>query len=141
MRFERTKNSARTLIYGLINKLVVTILPFITRTIIIHKLGRDYLGLSSLFTSILTMLNISELGIGAAISFCMYKPVAEDDKDTIRKLMNLMRRLYMVIGLSILIIGLSLTPFINLLIKDSYPEEINIYILYLISFIIKIHMM
>ncbi len=132
MRFERTKNSTRTLIYGLINKLVVTILPFITRTIIIHKLGRDYLGLSSLFTSILTMLNISELGIGAAISFCMYKPVAEDDKDTIRKLMNLMRRLYMVIGLIILIIGLSLTPFINLLIKDSYPEEINIYILYLI---------
>ncbi len=132
MKFERTKNSTRIFIYGLINKLVVTILPFITRTIIIHKLGREYLGLSSLFTSILTMLNISELGISAAISFCMYKPVAEDDKDTIRKLMNLMRRLYTIIGLSIILIGLFLTPFVKLLIKGNYPEEINIYILYLI---------
>lgn len=132
MKFERTKNSTKIFVYGLVNKIVVTILPFITRTVIIYKLGRDYLGLSSLFTSILTMLNMSELGISTAISFCMYKPVAEDDKDSIKRLMNLMRKLYLGIGLGMLIVGFILMPFIKNLIKGPYPSEINVYILYLI---------
>ena len=132
MKFERTKNSSRIFLFGIINKIFVTLLPFATRTIIIYKLGRDYLGLTTLFTSVLSMLNMSELGIGSAIAFCMYKPVAEDDKRTICALMNLMRKLYKLIGFSILGMGLFLLPFIKNFINGNYPTNINIYLLYLI---------
>lgn len=80
LEFNRTQNSTRTFIFGVLCKIISIIGPFLTRTIIIYKLGTDYLGLSSLFTSVLSILNISELGIGTAITFCLYKPVAEDDK-------------------------------------------------------------
>lgn len=132
MKFERTKNSSRIFFFGMINKICVTLLPFVTRTIIIYKLGRDYLGLTTLFTSVLSMLNMSELGIGSAIAFCMYKPVAEDDKRAVCALMNLMRKLYKLIGFSILGIGLILMPFIKNFINGEYPADTNIYLLYLI---------
>lgn len=132
IQFERTRNTSRIFLFGIINKIVVTLFPFITRTIIIYKLGNDYLGLSTLFTSVLSMLNMSELGIGSAIAFCLYKPVAEDDQETICALMNLMRKLYKLIGFIIIGLGLLLMPFLNIFIKGTYPTDINIYILYLI---------
>lgn len=130
MEFNRAKNSTRTFIFGVLYKMVTILGPFITRTIIIYKLGTEYLGLSSLFTSVLSILNISELGIGTAITFFLYKPVADDDKDTIRALLALLRKLYLGIGCFILIIGLSLLPFLNKLINGECPSDINIYILY-----------
>ena len=118
--------------FGVMYKVLTILGPFIIRTIIIYKLGNEYLGLSSLFTSVLSILNISELGIGSAISFCLYKPVAEDDRDTVRALLSLLRKLYKAIGGVILIIGLALIPFLPKLISGTYPDEINLYILYLI---------
>lgn len=132
MNFERTKNSTRTLFFGIINRIIVIVLPFITRTIIIYKLGTEYAGLNSLFTSILSVLNISELGIGTAIVFCLYEPVAKDDKVEIRALLALLRRLYWYIGSAILILGLIVMPFLKFFIKTDYPQDVNIYILFLI---------
>jgi Na+-driven multidrug efflux pump len=132
MKFERTKNSTRTFAFGVINKLITVLCPFITRTIIIYKLGAEYLGLTSLFTSVLTILNVSELGISSAVSFCLYKPIAEDDKDTINALMNFMKKIYRVIGILILTVGLCLMPFLDKIISGTYPEGMNIYILYVL---------
>lgn len=132
MKFNRSKNTTRTFIFGVICKLITIIGPFVTRTIIIYKLGTDYLGLSSLFTSVLSILNISELGIGSAITFCLYKPVADDDRDTVRALLGLLRKLYLGIGFTIIIAGLILMPFLNRLISGDCPSDINLYILYLI---------
>ena len=132
MQFERTKNSTRTLSFGLINRIVITILPFITRTIILHKLGNEYAGLSSLFTSVLSILNLSELGIDSAITFCLYKPVAEDNRAEICALLNFLKKAFRYIGLTILLLGLAVMPFLQHLIKGDYPADINIYLLYLI---------
>ena len=132
MEFNRTHNSTRTFMFGVICKLITIIGPFVTRTIIIYKLGTDYLGLSSLFTSVLSILNISELGIGSAITFCLYKPVADDDRDTVRALLGLLRKLYLGIGFIIIVAGLLLMPFLNRLISGECPPDINLYILYLI---------
>lgn len=132
MIFNRSKNTTRTFIYGVICKLISILGPFVTRTIIIYKLGTDYLGLSSLFTSVLSILNISELGIGSAITFCLYKPVADDDRDTVRALLGLLRKLYLGIGFTIIVAGLLLMPFLNRLISGDCPSDINLYILYLI---------
>lgn len=132
MIFNRTKNTTRTFLFGLAYKLLTIIGPFITRTIIIYKLGNEYCGLSSLFTSVLSILNISELGIGSAIAFCLYKPVADDDKKVVCALLSLLRRLYKYIGGFILLAGILIIPFLKFFIKGTIPQSINIYILYLI---------
>ena len=89
MRIERTKNAKRNFIWGLINKILGLIVPFICRGAIIRIFGMNYLGLNSLFTSILTTLNLAELGFGSAIVFFMYKAIADDDKAKICALMSL----------------------------------------------------
>ena len=129
---KRTKNAIRNIIWGLVNKVIVLVFPFIIRTILIKKLGSEYLGLSSLFTSILEVLNLTELGFSSAIVFSMYKPIAENDTKTICALMNLYKKIYRIIGTIILVIGLAITPFLTNLISGTYPDDINIYVLYLI---------
>lgn len=128
----RTKNAVRNIVTGFINKFVMLFFPFIIRTILIKKLGAEYLGLNSLFVSILQVLNLTELGFSSAIIFSMYKPIADGDKKTICGLLNFYKKIYRCIGLVLLIIGLLLLPFLTSLIHGTYPNDINIYILYLI---------
>ncbi|AWI06381.1 lipopolysaccharide biosynthesis protein [Clostridium drakei] len=130
MKFERTKNSSRNIIYGIANRIVSILFPFIIRTIIIKVLGEEYLGLNSLFASILQVLNLSELGFGTAMIFSMYEPIAKDNEEEICALLNLYRKIYRLIGVGILFVGLSLLPFIKYIISGSYPKDINIYFLY-----------
>jgi len=132
MSSSRTKNAMRNMICGLMNKIIVLLFPFIIRTVLIRTLGSEYLGLNSLFTSILQMLNLAELGFSSAIVYSMYKPIAEKDTKTICALMKLYKKIYRIIGIIIIIVGLALLPFLNILIKGSYPSSINIYILYII---------
>ena len=103
------------------------------RTAMIYLMGVQYLGLNSLFTSVLQVLNLAELGVGSAMVYSMYKPIAEDDNTTICALMKLYRTYYRVIGLVIAVVGCALTPFIPNLIKSDVPAGINIYILYLLN--------
>jgi len=129
---KRTKNAIRNIIFGFINRAVVLLGPFIIRTVLIKQLGSEYLGLSSLFTSILQVLNLTELGFSSAVVFSMYKPIVEKDTTTICALMNFYRKVYRMIGCVILFIGIMITPFMKYLISGSYPDDINIYILYFI---------
>lgn len=132
MKINRTKNASRNIIWGFIEKIASVLLPFVTRSVLIHTLGAEYLGLSSLFVSILSVLSISELGFGSAIVFSMYKPIAEDDNETLCALLNIYRKVYHWIGTIILVIGLILTPFIPKLINGDVPGDINIFILYFV---------
>lgn len=132
MRISRFRNSIRNAVFGMINKLLSIIMPFIVRTVFIRTLGVEYLGLNSLFTSILTVLNLTELGFSSAVVFCMYKPVAEDDDDTINALLAFYRKVYLYIGIIITIIGSALIPFLPLFIKGTYPESVNIVVVYLV---------
>ena len=132
MKIERTRNAARNIAWGLIEKIVSIVLPFITRTVMIKVLGAEYLGLNSLFTSILSVLSISELGIGTAIVFSMYRPIAEDDNDTLCALLNTYKKVYHVIGSIILIAGLVITPYLPRLIHGDHPADVNLYVLYFV---------
>ena len=131
-KIERTKNATRNIAWGIIEKIITILMPFICRTIFIKVLGAEYLGLNSLFSSILQVLSISELGIGTAIVFSMYKPIAEDDEDTLCALLNIYRKVYRIIGTIILVVGLAILPILPKLISGTYPDEVNIYVLYLI---------
>ena len=131
MRTNVSKNTFQGTFWGVLWKATTIILPFVIRTIIIKKLGDSYSGLNSLFSSILNVLNLADLGIGSAMVFAMYKPVADDDNNKICSLLNFYKKAYFVIGIVISIIGLSIRPLLPFLINDSVPQDINIYILYL----------
>ncbi len=133
MQLERTKNAKRNFIFGVLYRLLMIILPFILRTIVIKYLGSLYAGATSLFSSILSVLNLAELGIGTSIVYCMYKPIAEGDDDKICALLKLYKKAYTTIGIIILAIGLILTPFVPNLVKGSFPSDLNIYVVFIIQ--------
>lgn len=133
MKIERTKNATRNIVAGMALKIYQMVVPFLMRTAMIHLMGVEYLGLNSLFNSILHILNLAELGVGVAMVFSMYKPIAEDDTPRICALMALYRRYYRLIGLAIGAAGLVILPFVPRLIADGVPAELNVYWLYLLN--------
>lgn len=136
MKLERIKNAKRNIFWGVVNRLINIIIPFFIRTLFIYSLGSEYLGLNSLFTSILAVLNIAELGFSNAIIVSMYKPIAENDTPSICALMNLYKKVYRIIGLLVFCFGVALVPFLSYFIKGSIPNDINlkyVYLLYLFN--------
>lgn len=130
MRIERSKNASRNIKFGVILKLYQIICPFIIRTAMIHLLGMEYVGLNSLFNSILQVLNLTELGVGTAMVFSMYKPIAEEDYDKICKLMQMYKVYYRIIGVVIAAVGLAITPVVPKLISSDSQIPLNIIYLY-----------
>ena len=128
----RTINTTRNIVTGLLNRIISIFLPFFVRTIIIYKMGSEYAGLSNLFTAVLQVLNIADMGFNTAIVYNLYKAFANNDKEEINALVNLIKIIYRIVGIIILVLGLCLTPFITHLINGSYPNDINIYILFVL---------
>lgn len=133
MKIERIKNATRNIVFGTVLKIYQILIPFLMRTVMIYFMGVQYLGLNSLFTSILQVLNLAELGVGSAMVYSMYKPIAEDDSKSICALMRLYRTYYRGIGAVIAVVGVVMTPLIPHLINSSLPPELNIYVLYLLN--------
>lgn len=129
----RVKNAQRNIISEMLNMLVSNILPFVTRTVMIYVLGKAYLGLNSLYTSILQVLSLAELGFGVAVSYSMYKPLANQDARAVNALLALYRKLYRRIGMVILACGLAFLPFLRTIIRGEIPGDVNIYVLYLVQ--------
>lgn len=127
------KNLTKGITSGIINKIIGLLLPFASRTVLIYTLGLSYVGLNSLFSSVLQVLNFSELGLGSAVIYLLYKPLAENNTEQVNRILSFCKRCYKLIGLFITIVGLALLPFINVLINGSVPDRINIYVLYLIN--------
>ncbi len=115
------------------------ILRFVSRTVFIWCLDVEYLGVNGLFSNILTLLSLAELGVGTAITFSMYRPIAEKKEDEVIALLQLYKKTYITIGLVMLIIGASITPVLDWFIKDmpDIPEISAIYLLYLLNSVIS----
>lgn len=132
MKIASAKNTMRGIFFGVINKMTIILMPFIIRTILTYKLGAEYAGLNSLFTSILRVLNMAELGFASAVAFSLYKPAADDDTVKICALLKFYKKLYYTVGAIVLVIGLSFMPFLDDLIKGDYPADVSLRILYFI---------
>lgn len=117
---------------GAFAQILNIILTFIVRTIFIRSLGSEYLGVNGLFTNILTILSFAELGIGNAIIYNMYKPIAQNDYEKIKVLMRLYCKCYKTIGITITIVGLSIIPFMKFIIKDTPNINENLILIYLL---------
>ena len=135
MRIERTKNAVRNIVFGVAYRILNIVLPFVSRTIILYTIGEQYLGLSSLFSSILSFLSLAELGMGSAMVYSMYKPIAENDEDTMCALLKLYRKYYTMIGIVIFVLGMMLMPFLRVLVHETLPGDLNIYLLYFLYLI------
>lgn len=132
MKLSRSKRSINNAIFATIEKIIGTMIPFFLRFALLKVLGEQYLGLNNLFRSVLSVLSLAEIGFGQAISFSMYKPIAEKDDEKVCALLKLYRKIYIVVGLLILIIGLLLIPYLDLLVNKEYPAGINLTLIYLI---------
>lgn len=132
MEESRTQNTVKNVKTGAIVQLVNKLMSFAVRTIFIMMLNTEYLGVNGLFTNILTMLSFTELGIGTAIIFNMYKPIAEDDKEKIKSLMRLYKKSYFIIGTIIFALGLCIIPFMKYIVKEVPNIKENIIIIYLL---------
>ena len=136
MEKSRTKNTLKNMGTGMIVQIVNKVMAFVVRTVFINILNVEYLGVNGLFTNILTILSFTELGIGTAIIFNMYKPVAEENVQKIKGLMKLYKKAYNIIGITVFVLGLLVIPFMDLIINEApniQENIIGIYILFLIN--------
>lgn len=127
----RTLNSARNVATSIGGQLLNNILRFVCRTAFIYTLGRDYLGISSLYSNVLTLLSIAELGFGTAVTYSLYQPLADHDTEKIKALMGFFKKAYQIIGLVILGLGLLLIPFLPVLM-NGVTDKVNIYLYYIL---------
>lgn len=131
----RTTNSVRNAILGLFFQIVNIVCSFVVRTVFIVYLSSSYLGISGLFTNILSLLSLADLGFDTAIIYSLYKPIADGNENKVAALMNYFKKIYNIIGLIVLIIGLLLLPFLDIIINlESSINYIKVYyILYLLN--------
>lgn len=126
----RSEQMAKNVVAGFINQFIVIVLGFFSRTVFINTLQAEYLGISGLFTSVLTVLNISELGMETAITYALYSPLANGETQKVAAIMRFYRNAYRIIGLAILIFGVILIPFLKHLISAEAEDIVNIYVVY-----------
>ena len=127
----RTSYSIKNTITQFITNIITIVFAFISQTLFIKILGIEYSGLNGLFNNILTILSLFELGISSSITYNLYKYVKKNDKETIKSIMRFYKKSYNKIALLILTIGLIITPFIKLIIKDI-TININVYTIYIL---------
>lgn len=132
----RKKNSLINTIVSLFSNVTTIIVGLFAQSIFIKLLGVEYLGLNGLFSNIITMLGIAELGVGNAIIYNLYKPIVENNIEKINSLMQFYKRSYYLIGMIVLGVGLIIIPILPSIIDfESVTVSINIYIVYLLFLI------
>ena len=125
--------------YSILNYIIIVLIKFLVRTIFIKILSIEYLGINGFFTNILIMLSLVELGIGPAIVYSLYKPLAYGDKNTVKAIMYLFKKVYIAIGGIILALGLLLYPWLDSFIKDgqTVPDVHYFYLVFLLNTVVS----
>ncbi|MBQ7425553.1 MAG: polysaccharide biosynthesis protein, partial [Lachnospiraceae bacterium] len=114
----RVKSATRNIAFGYVGQVATALMSFVLRTVFIMHLNEQLLGVNSLYTNILSILNMAELGIGTALNFSLYGPVARNEKEKIKSYMQLYKKAYYYIALVVAILGLALSPFLKYLTKN-----------------------
>jgi len=128
----RTKNTMRNFGVGIGGYIFGYLLSFINRTVFIFLLGSEYLGINGLFTNILALLSLSELGIGGAFITLLYKPLHDGDEKKVNSIMAAFKKAYMIVASFVAVVGLSLIPFLDFFVAKNDVEDLTlIYCLFL----------
>ena len=132
----RSKYVVKNSFWTTINSIVNILIGFISRSVFIYFLNSEYLGINGLFTNILSLLSLSELGFSSAVTFNLYKPLKEGDNRKVAALMNFYKWIYRGVAVFILVVGLALVPFLQFVIKETTFDISYIRIVYII-FLLK----
>ena len=120
----RVQSAVKNIVFGQIGNLITQILNFVLRTVFIDHLGDTLNGVNALYTSILSVLSLAELGIGTALSYSLYKPVAGRDYEKVKSYMQFYKKAYQIIGIVIAAAGLMLSPFLPWLVRQ--PDGVTL---------------
>ena len=131
----RVRQAGKNILFGYISNFTILLIGLLQRTVFILVLDRTLLGVNSLYTDILSMLSLAELGIGSALNYSLYKPVANEDQEKIKSYMRLYKKAYLAIAGVIAVIGLALTPFLPHLLKDSGQIAVRDLTIYYLIFL------
>lgn len=126
----RVKSATRNIAFGYIGQVATALMSFVLRKIFILYLSETLLGINSVYSNILALLNVAELGIGTALNFSLYGPVARGEKEKIKSYMQLYRKAYHVIALVVAGIGLIFVPFLKYLAKNPgnlTPRDLTLF--------------
>lgn len=128
MQNNRTKNTLRNSVVEIGSYIITTILNLILRIVLIRTIGVEFLGLNGLFTSILSILSITELGFSSVMWYFLYEPVTNKDTERIKSIVNVAKKVYTSIFFIIMIVSLCCLPFLQYLIDSTIPiEKIRVY--------------
>lgn len=119
----RSQKTVKNIAFSLSSNIITQLLHFVVRTVFIYTLGVSYNGLDGLFSNILTMLSLADLGMGVAMAHTYYKPLADKDENKINALTALYKKIYFVVGMIVFLAGMTLMPFLPKLIKDIDKVE------------------
>lgn len=135
MSGSRIEYALKNFAFGTLSNVAVALLNFVSRTVFVYTLGETYLGISGLFTNVLGMLSLADLGIASAVSFSLYKPLAEKDEAKIQAIIQFYKYAYRMIAVIVGIIGLTLIPFLKVIVKggESVANLPLIYAFYLFN--------
>ncbi len=131
MRESRTKNSMRNIIVSIVMMLISFLVTFVYRRLFVEVFDVQYLGVTSLFSSVLTLLSLAELGFGAAVMYALYKPMLDQDELKIAQIIKYFKKVYYIIAFIVLVIGFAIIPLLPYIIKDM-PNNLdpNAYVMY-----------
>ena len=126
----RFESSMKNLAVAWGGQLVSVLLAFVARGVFAQQLSMEYMGLENLFSNVLTILSLADLGVGSAVVFSLYEPLAKNDTEKVKSLMRFFKRAYITIGIVIAAIGFGLAPFIDVLIAGA-PDIPNLSVYFL----------
>lgn len=130
----RTKKSVTNIVFNLSNQILTLVLAFVSRSVFIHKLGIDYLGLNGLFTDVLGLLSVADLGFNTAMVYSFYKPLANNDREKLAGLITFYRKVYSIIAVAVSVLGVALIPVLPYIINLE-AEVPNLYVYYLLALV------
>ena len=139
----RSANSVRNVSFGFAQQLITLVLAFVTRTIFVRKLGAEYTGVNGLYTNILTLLSLAELGIGNVLTYSLYGALHDNDHEKLKQLISYYRKLYRYIAAAVTVVGLAIVPFLGQLVKSTLPhnEVVLYYLLFLCNSVVSYFVM
>ena len=130
----RKQVATKNIIISAVAQIVILLSNFVIRRVFVDTLSVDYLGLNGLFSNIVSLLSLAELGVGGAIIFSLYLPLAEEDWGKVQAIMRLFKKVYIFVGLVIFLIGFAVVPLLPHLIKNNpiaFSDLVLFYLLFL----------
>lgn len=131
----KTVNTGRNALASYFLMIIQTVFQFVSKSVIVYELGSQILGLTNLFSSIITILNLTEMGFTASIVYFLYKPISDSDYSRICSILNYIKNVYRIVGYAILLLGVILMPFLPIIINRTSEIPCNVYVIFFLYLI------